>query len=152
MLLEKDTYFQPTDWLISVNRRRCCLMAVKIGMKILILFIFITYYFRFYLHSTKLQAFAGYSSDVFQVECMLAWALTPIKLYKNIKNSEKLFPKKRIFVLHGYLLIGYLFIFILQQILVYSINHTLNFDTYLILAGIATTKHPGPAKSRNWIK
>jgi hypothetical protein len=67
---------------------------------------------------------------------LFAWAWTLIRLYKDIKHSEKLLPNKRIFILHGSLLTGYLLLNALSQIIVHAYNHTDNIDANLILGGV----------------
>jgi len=44
------------------------------------------------------------SNSFFQAGCLFAWAWTLIRLYKDFKGTEKLLPKKRVFILHGVLL------------------------------------------------
>jgi branched-subunit amino acid ABC-type transport system permease component len=74
---------------------------------------------------------------VFQTACMLAWSWTLVRLYKDIEHSEKLLPNKRIFILHGSLLVAYILIFVIQLILYYLYNRTLyGSDENLTLLGV----------------
>ncbi len=83
-----------------------------------------------------LDSIAADSTLFFQFGCLTAWAWTLIRLYKDIKHSEKLLPNKRIFIQHGYLLTGYMLLGALLQINFYVFNRTENIDTYLILRGV----------------
>ncbi len=67
---------------------------------------------------------------------MFAWAWTLIRLYKDIKHSNKLLPSKGIFILHGSLLTGFLLLFAMEEILTNARNHADNLETYSILTGI----------------
>ena len=66
---------------------------------------------------------------------MLAWAWTLIRLYKDIEHSEKLLPNKRIFILHGSLIGGYLVLYALSLIMIYAGKHSENSKTRDILIG-----------------
>jgi len=66
----------------------------------------------------------------------MAWAWTLVRLYKDIKHSNKLLPSKGMFILHGIFLTGYLLLFALAQIIFYAAEHTESIDRYLILRGI----------------
>ena len=46
---------------------------------------------------------------------LLLWAYALIKLYSDVKESEKLLPNKKLFVLHGSLLTGFLVMNIAAQ-------------------------------------
>lgn len=48
---------------------------------------------------------------------LLAWGLTLIKLYRNVKSSDKLLPKKKVFIFHGILLTTFIALYALQQLL-----------------------------------
>ena len=67
---------------------------------------------------------------------MLAWACTLIRLYKDIEHSEKLLPNKRIFIQHGSLLFGFLFLYALDQTMFLIAKNSDNYNTFLILTGI----------------
>ena len=96
MLINKNTYIKTATELVPVDRFRCCLTTTNVLILILILLIAITAYFRILLNSSTLISILNNSTFVFQVGCLLAWAWTLIRLYKDIKHSEKLLPNKRI--------------------------------------------------------
>ena len=136
MLLKKDTYIKTASELVSVGRFRCCLTTVNIGIILLILLIAMTVYFGLLLESNKLYLDGNISTIVFQVGCLLAWAWTLIRLYKDIEHSDKLLPNKFIFKLHGYLITAYLFLYSLVEIITYTALKFDNIKTKYILSGI----------------
>ena len=99
MFVKKETYIKSAPVLLEVEKFKCRLIAANIGASILILLI------------SFLRLF------IFQVGCLIAWAWTLMRLYKDIQHSEKLLPKKRIFKLHGYLLTAYFLLLPLAQVL-----------------------------------
>lgn len=104
ILLNKDTYLKSTYKLIRAVRFRRCLNITNIIISLLILLISASLYFAIRRGSTVLLKIGTLSTLVFQVGCLIAWSWTLIKLYKDIKHSEKLLPKKIIFKLQGALL------------------------------------------------
>ena len=86
-------------------------------------------YLGVHLDLKVLKIGGNITSLFFQVGCLFAWAWTLIRLYKDIKHSEKLLPNKRIFILHGSLLTIYLLLYALCEILLYAYNHTEDIDT-----------------------
>ena len=48
---------------------------------------------------------------------LVAWAWSLFRLYRDIKHSEKLLPDKKIFILHGSLLIAFLLTLLTQTII-----------------------------------
>ena len=123
-LIVKNTYIKTATEVVSVDRFRCCLTITNVVISILILLVAITAYFGILLDSSTLLSVANNSTLVFSAGCLLTWAWTLIRLYKDIKQSEKLLPKKRILILHGSLLTRYLLISVLSQILYYESYQT----------------------------
>ena len=136
MLLNKNTYAWISEVDVSVRKFRCWLTLANILVTILILVITACEYFGDTYQYLRLLTVSDYSSVTFQFLCMIAWTWTLIRLYRNIEHSEKLLPKKRLFILHGSLLTGYLLLFALDQILVCVALNLENKDTYLFLIGI----------------
>jgi len=118
MLLNKNTYISTAVDLVQVDRFRCCLTTFNVLISILILLIAISLYFggRYLIEHYEFNVFytvAINSSLVLQIGCLLAWAWTLMRLYKDFKYTDKLLPNKRIFILHGSLLTLYLFLYAL---------------------------------------
>ena len=67
---------------------------------------------------------------------MFAWVCTLFRLYKDIEHSEKLLPNKQVFILHGYLLSGYLLLYIIINVVVSVAYNMENKNTQLILFAI----------------
>ncbi len=124
MLLKKDTYLKSASELESVNLFRCCFTFANITISIMIILISITLYLAVVLNSKVLIAVTDNSTLVFQFVFMLAWALTLINLYRDIKHSDKLLPNKRMFLLHGCLLTSYLFIYASNLIMIHVAINT----------------------------
>jgi hypothetical protein len=124
MLLKKDTYLKSASELESVNLFRCCFATANITISIFIILISITLYLAVVLNSKVLIAVTDNSTLVFQFVFMLAWALTLINLYRDIKHSDKLLPNKRMFLLHGCLLTSYLFIYACNLIMIHVAINT----------------------------
>jgi len=127
MLLKKETYMNAAAHLDEVTESRRKLTIANVCAGILIMAMSTC----FYVGNRRedgylLQMIAAYSELVFQMGCMVAWACTLVRLYKDINHSEKLLPKKRIFILHGSLLVAYLLVFALTQLLTYWFRHTNN--------------------------
>lgn len=137
MLIRKDTYIQSVDEIMAlVDKFRCCFTTTNIFILILIVVISASVYFGARIGSPILFSLANILTIVFQFGCLLAWTLTLIRLYKDIKHSEKLLPNKRIFILHGSLLASYLFLYVLYQVIYSVYIHSENLVTILYLRGI----------------
>lgn len=66
---------------------------------------------------TKEYSIAQYLEGIFFWVCLVIWGLALIKLYRDVKQSEKILPNKRIFVVHGTLLTFFALSYILEQVL-----------------------------------
>ena len=128
MLLEKDTYIKSAAKLIKAERFRCCLTIANAIILLLILVISASIFFGIRRYSIKLLAIGTYSTLVLQVGCLLAWSWTLIRLYRDIKHSEKLLPNKHIFILHGTLLGSKLLLQGISLTIIHAKNHTENED------------------------
>ena len=126
MLINKDTYIKSAAELVSVDRFRCCLTTANIGISILILLIFASIYYGVQKGLLWLVGIANILTIAFQLGCLFAWAWTLIRLFKDVKNSDKLLPNKGVFIFHGLLLTVYLTLFALYYSAFYAHNHTEN--------------------------
>jgi hypothetical protein len=68
--------------------------------------------------------------------------LDPDKALQGYRPSEKPLSKKRIFILHGYLLTDDILLFALNFIIFYAPNHTENQDAYFIIGRIVDVFMP----------
>ena len=65
--------------------------------------------------------------STFFVTCLHAFVFCSLKrLYKDTQTLKKLLPKKRIFILHGSLLIWYLLIYAIGEINYFIADHSVN--------------------------
>ena len=87
MLLNKDTYLKSADEMVFVPKFRCYLTTANISASILIIAISAFYSIALFYDSLKLINIANYATLVFQFLCSVAWALTLIKLYRDIAHS-----------------------------------------------------------------
>ncbi len=87
MLLKKETYINATAILVHVDKFRRGLSHANIGIILLILIISVTFFLGTMRASDKVISIANNEILVFQVGCLLAWAWTLIRLYKDIEHS-----------------------------------------------------------------
>lgn len=64
----------------------------------------------------KLFVIQDYTFQIMLWTMLAAWACALIKLYREVKHSEKLLPDKKLFILHGSLLTVYLILYLIQTI------------------------------------
>ena len=107
MLLNKDTYVKSAYEMVSVRNFRCYVTTANIFASILIIAISATMCLALFFQYPKLFSIAYSVAIFFRFLCSVAWAWTLIRLYKDIKHSEKLLPNKRVFFIHGSLLTLY---------------------------------------------
>ena len=112
MLLNKDTYIKSADEMVFVRNFRCYLATANIFASILVIAISAVFSIAGFYDRVKLVSIANIAAVVFELVCSVAWAWTLIRLYKDIAHSEKLLPKKRIFLIHGSLLTIYFLIWL----------------------------------------
>lgn len=136
MLLDKDTYFKSAADLVAVQKFKCWFTVSNVLGSLLILFFALTIYFGLHKDIAKLLYVSDLMQLSFQFLCLLAWGLTLIRLYRDIKNSEKLLPNKRLFTFHGLSLATYLLLYALADLLAYLGEKSDNADASLILFGV----------------
>ena len=136
LLIPKDTEENVKDKLDYVNRLRFLFNAVNTFVASLIVALSVCYYLALVRESNLLKQIALTSSLVFQMACVLAWGCTLIKIYREVKQTKKLLPNKRVFTLHGCLLILYLVFYSAERILTHCALHTHDLTKFYIFAGV----------------
>ncbi len=121
MMVRTDTYTKMAAELGIVNRFKCCIKAMNVGVIVFIVLISIALCIEADFNSTLFLVLASLIT-AYQWICMIVWGCSLIKLYRDVAHSKKLLPNKFLFIIHGSLLSAYIIVLILSDIVEYFTN------------------------------
>lgn len=106
--------------------RRLTIAHVAVAIYLVVVFAFEFWYRD--PHSVVWQIL-NWVALVYLSACLIAWVVTLIKLYRDVKQSEKVLPNKRVFILHGVVLSAFVLAYALRSI-VFTVADSLYTETY----------------------
>jgi len=107
-ILDRDVLFNDPVKLAAVRRFKRIMKCANVAMTLLILAIAVCFYVANKTGNLLLNYIANICWLVLPSFFTIMWAWPLYKLYRDTRNSKKLLPNKKIFILHGSLLVLFL--------------------------------------------
>ena len=115
-LLNPRVYSSSREQLTRVTRFKRCMLGVSALVVLLIVGDSACLFLGYVLEDDVLISVADHVYTGLLATFMMLWACTLFKLYRDVKSSSTLLPAKRVFQMHGGLLVAYLAIIIAGNI------------------------------------